>query len=66
MGKAIIDYAGKGDLDNFQKLLDDSHDKELMFWHVTKGLKAAVKNKHIEVVRFIIDELNMSLDHEAF
>jgi len=37
-----------------------------MFWHVTKGLKAAVKNKHLNVVRFIIEELRVSLDHEAF
>jgi hypothetical protein len=45
MGKAMIDYAAKGDLENFKRLLEESDDKELMFWHVTKGLKAAVKNK---------------------
>jgi hypothetical protein len=41
-------------------------ERELMFWHVTKGLKAAVKNKHTEVLRYVIDDLRLSLDHEAF
>ena len=62
----MIDFAASGDLANFKKLLESSEDKELMFWHVTKGLKAAVKNKHIEVVRFLIEDLRVSLDHEAF
>ena len=66
MGKAMIDYAERGDLDNFKRLLFDSNDRELMFWHVSKGFKAAVKNRHIEVIEFIIKELEMSLDHEAF
>jgi len=47
-------------------LLDDADDKELMYWHVTKGLKAAVKNKQVEFVAYLIDELQVSLDHEAF
>lgn len=66
MGKAMIDYAARGDLPNFKRLLSESDDTELMFWHVTKALKAAVKNKHIEMVSFLIDELGLSLNHEAF
>jgi hypothetical protein len=66
MGKAMIDYAARGDIVNFQRLLEESEDKELMYWHVTKSLKAAVKNKHVDVTRYIIDELNLDLDHEAF
>ncbi len=38
-----------------------------MFWHLTKALKAAVKNKHVDVTRYIVDEpLFVSLNHEAF
>jgi hypothetical protein len=66
MGKAMIDYSSQGDMVNFKRLLDEADDRELMFWHVTKGLKAAVKNKHIELVRYMIEELRLSLDHEAF
>jgi succinate dehydrogenase flavin-adding protein (antitoxin of CptAB toxin-antitoxin module) len=66
MGKAMIDYADRGDLENFQRLLLDSNDRELMFWHVSKGFKAAVKNRHINLIEYIINDLGMSLDHEAF
>lgn len=66
MGKAMIDYAERGDLDNFSRLLFESEDKELMFWHVSKGFKSAVKNRHLNIIRFIIEDLEMSLDHEAF
>ena len=37
-----------------------------MFWHVSKGFKAAVKNRHVDLIEYIIKELEMSLDHEAF
>ena len=66
MGKAMIDYAERGDLLNFQRLLMEADDKELMFWHVTKGLKAAVKNKQIALIHYIIEDLHVSLNHEAF
>lgn len=61
MGKAMIDYADRGDLDNFKRLLTDSDDQELMFWHVTKAFKAAVKNRKIDIVEYIINELELSL-----
>ncbi len=66
MGKAMIDYAERGDLHNFQRLLLDSNDRELIFWHVSKGFKVAVKNRHLNIIEFLINELEMSLDHEAF
>jgi hypothetical protein len=66
MGKSMIDYAERGDLYNFKRLLFESDDIELMFWHVQKSLKAAVKNKNIPIIEFIIDELKLSLNHEAF
>lgn len=45
MGKAMIDYASSGDLENFKRLFVEADDKEIMFWHVTKSFKAAVRNK---------------------
>ena len=62
----MIDYASTGDLESFQELLRDADDQELMYWHVTKAFKAAVKNKQLPIVRYLIDDLRLSLDHEAF
>jgi len=62
----MIDYASTGDLASFQELLRDADDQELMYWHVTKAFKAAVKNKQLAIVRYLIDDLGLSLDHEAF
>lgn len=30
----MIDYAERGDLDNFRRLFFESDDFELMFWHI--------------------------------
>lgn len=43
MGKAMIDYATEGDLENFKRLFIESDNFEIMFWHVSKSFKAAVK-----------------------
>jgi hypothetical protein len=37
-----------------------------MFWHVTKAFKAAVKNRHLPIIEYIINDLELSLEHEAF
>lgn len=66
MGKAMIDYATEGDLDNFKRLFVESDNYELMFWHVSKGFKAAVKAQRLNIVEFIIEELDMPMDNDAF
>lgn len=66
MGKAMIDYAAAGDLENFKRLFSEADDKEMLYWHITKCLKAAIKNKRMLVVEFIIEDLDMPLNHEAF
>ena len=43
MGKALIDYCTEGDLENFKRLFIESDDKELMYWHMTKCFKAALR-----------------------
>jgi hypothetical protein len=45
MGKAMIDYAEAGDLENFKRLFLESQDKEIMYWHVSKCFKAALRAK---------------------
>jgi hypothetical protein len=42
-GKKLIDYCNEGDLDNFKKIFVNADDKELMYWHLTKCFKAALK-----------------------
>mgnify|MGYP001586190346 CR=1 FL=1 len=62
----MIDYAERGDLVNFKRLFFESDDHELMFWHVHKALKIAVKNRQVDIVKFIIADLHLCIDHEAF
>ena len=62
----MIDYAERGDLDNFKRLFFESDDFELMFWHIQKAFKAALKNKHLDLIRFMIDDLKLKLNHESF
>jgi len=66
MGKALIDYCTEGDLKNFKRLFADSDDKEIMYWHMQKCFKAAMKARKLNMVEFIIEELDMPLNHEAF
>ncbi len=37
-----------------------------MYWHVIKGFRAALKEKHLNVIKYCIEELELSLNHEAF
>ncbi len=62
----MIDYASRGDIVNFSRKIEEAEERDLMFWHATKALKAAVKNKHVHLVRYMIEELKMDLNHEAF
>ena len=66
MGKAMIDYSSEGDLDNFKRLFVDSDDKELMYWHMVKSFKAAMRNKQLKMIEFMIEDLDMPLNHESF
>ena len=34
MGKAMIDYAAEGDLENFKRLFAEADVKEIMYWHI--------------------------------
>jgi hypothetical protein len=66
VGKTMIEAAEQGNLDLFKGLFLQSDDKELMFWHVSKAFKVAVRNKRLNIIEFIIEDLDMPLNHEAF
>jgi hypothetical protein len=66
MGKAMIDYTKSGDLKNFKRLFIEADDKELMFWHVSKCFKVALKEKIMNMIEFMIEDLDLPLYHEAF
>ena len=66
MGSVMIDLATKGDVETFKRLFVEAVDKEIMFWHITKAFKAAVKHKKLQVIEFIVEDLDTPLNHEAF
>lgn len=66
MGSVMIDLATKGDLDTFKRLFAEAMDKEIMFWHITKAFKAAVKHKQLLIIEFIVEDLDTPINHEAF
>ena len=37
-----------------------------MFWHVSKSFKAAVKSQRLNIVEFIIEDLDMPMNNDAF
>ena len=65
-GKTLVDAASEGDLDAFKKTFANAVDKEIMYWHVTKAMKAAIKHRQLEVIDFIVEEMDTPLDHDAF
>lgn len=65
-GHILVKAANEGDLNMFKACFTAQVDKEIMYWHVTKALKEAVKKQQLEIVDFIIEDLDTPLDHEAF
>ena len=67
MGKNLIDYATSGDLENFKRTFVAADDKEILFWHITKSFKASVKARHLLLIEFMIEDLDLPLgNQEAF
>lgn len=65
-GKAIIAAAEEGNIDNFTKAFYQCEHKHLAFWHVQQAFKVACKNKHLFIIEHIIEDMGMTLNHEAF
>ena len=67
-GRALVQYAAEGELEGFKKLfLEEGVEMQnLMFWHIQKALKEAIKYKQLFIIEYIIIELEMKLDHPCF
>jgi hypothetical protein len=66
LGKHMIDAVTRDDLKEFRRLFSCADDKSLLYWHMVKCFKQCYRDKKLEFLSFIIDEVDMPLNHEAF
>ena len=67
LGKILIDLATEGNVEKFKQAFVAADDKEILFWHLTKCFKAAIKAKKLLLIEFMIEDLDLPLgDQEAF
>ena len=62
----MITHAQNNDIDPFMKLFSEYEDKELMYWHVQKAFKTAVKYESLKIIEYIIEDLKLDLKHQCF
>lgn len=66
-GRSLIDCVQQGDLDGFQRIFtEDTKLQNLMFWHIQKAFKEAIKFRQLFIVEYIVEELDIKLSHECF
>ena len=69
-GKALIEYAAEDNLDGFQKIFAESVKQEeiknMMYWHVTRAFKIALRHKSLLVIEHLIEDLDLDLTHQSF
>ena len=65
-GEILVEAASTGDLKLFKQTFAAQVDKEVMYWHVTKALKEAIKKQQLEIIDLIVEDLDTPLDTEAF
>lgn len=69
-GKAMIEYAEQDDLDGFQKIfatvVEERALRNMIFWHVQRAFKLALRNKSMLVIEHIVEDLDLDLSHECF
>ena len=53
-------------LEELKKLFAQAPDKEILYWHMVKCFKTAYREKKVQFLEFIIEDLDMPLNHEAF
>jgi hypothetical protein len=66
MGKHMIDAVMRDDLIELKRLFTHADDKQILYWHMVKCFKTAYREKKVQILEFIIDEIDMPLNHEAF
>lgn len=66
-GRSMLQCAIEGDLDGFQKLFTEEPKlQNLMFWHIQRAFKEAVKYRRLFIVEYIVEELGIKLNHDCF
>jgi len=69
-GKALIEYAAEDNLDGFQRIfaesVKDEHLKNIMYWHVTRAFKIALRHKSLLVIEHLVEDLDLDLTHQSF
>ena len=40
--------------------------QNLMFWHITKAFKEAVKHRHLLLLEYFVDDLGIDIKHDSF
>ena len=66
-GRSLVACAVEGDLEGFEKIFtEDKKLQNVMFWHVQKAFKEAIKYRKLFIVEFIVEELDIKLSHECF
>ena len=62
----MIDAVENNNLKELKRLFICSDDKSILYWHIVKCFKLAYRERKIEMLQFMIDDLDMPLKHEAF
>ena len=66
-GAALVECCKEGDLESFQKIFEDAKDMhDLMFWHIQKAFKEAVKYKCMPIIHYLIEDVEIDLKHPTF
>ena len=66
-GAALIECTKEDDLESFQKIFNEAKDMHnIMFWHVQKAFKEAVKYRSLQIIHYIVEDLEIDLNHTSF
>ena len=66
-GAALVECCKENDLESFQKIFEDAKDMhDIMFWHIQKAFKEAVKYKSLPIIHYLVEDLELDLKHPTF
>jgi hypothetical protein len=67
LGRALVDMANENHLDGFKEVFERSGIYgDLMYWHVQKAFKEVIRQKHLQMIEYFVDTLEMSLNEDSF
>jgi hypothetical protein len=65
-GRDLIKCAEENDVAGYHSKFLESSNKNLLFWHTSKGFKKALDLFHKEMVDYMLNTLQIDLSHESF